>query len=77
MKTLEQRVIHVIADQLGLNESEITVDSTTKALDMDSLDNVEVIMGLEDEFEIEIPDERCEEWLRVKDVVDCLKEISK
>lgn len=69
MTPLEKRVTHVIANQLGLNESEITLDSTIEELNMDSLDNVEVIMALEDEFEIEIFDEDCYEWTKVDEVV--------
>ena len=75
--TLEQRVIREIAIQLGLSDSEITIDSTIQELGMDSLDNVEVVMALEDEFEIEIPDEDCYTWTKVSDAVDYLRETTK
>jgi len=69
MNPLEKRVIRSIAQTLGLNESDITLASTIEELNMDSLDNVEVVMALEDEFELEIPDDDCYQWTKVSDVV--------
>jgi len=69
MNPLEKRVIRSIAQTLGLNESEITLDSTVEELNMDSLDNVEVVMGLEDEFHQEIDDDEVFRWQTVGDVV--------
>ncbi len=53
-----ERVVAVLADKLSKDEAEITAESVIREdLGADSLDMVEIIMGLEDEFEVEIPDE--------------------
>lgn len=65
------RVKKIIADQLGLDENTITMDSLfTDDLGADSLDVVELIMALEEEFDIEIPDEDAEKATKVGDVVE-------
>ncbi|MGL5692455.1 MAG: acyl carrier protein [Peptostreptococcaceae bacterium] len=65
-----ERVKAIIADQLGIdNVEEITLETTLKEdLDADSLDAVEVIMALEDEFGIEIPDEAAENMKTIGDI---------
>ena len=61
----------IIADKLGDNEDEITMESTfIDDLGADSLDIVELIMSLEEELEIEIPDEDAEKFKTVGDVVE-------
>ena len=58
MENIEQRVRKIVAEQLGVNEAEIKNESSfTQDLGADSLDTVELVMALEDEFECEIPDE--------------------
>ena len=70
-----ERVKSVIADQLGVDESTITMDSSfVDDLGADSLDLVELIMGLENEFDIEIPDEEAEKIQTVGDAVNYIKE---
>lgn len=65
------RVKKIIADQLGLDENTITMDSLfVDDLGADSLDVVELIMALEEEFDIEIPDEDAEKVTKVGDVVE-------
>lgn len=65
------RVKKIIADQLGLDENTIKMDSLfIDDLGADSLDVVELIMALEEEFDIEIPDEEAEKATKVGDVVD-------
>ncbi|MEA4825652.1 acyl carrier protein [Clostridium sp. JNZ J1-5] len=65
------RVKKIIADQLGLDENTITMDSLfVDDLGADSLDVVELIMALEEEFDIEIPDEDAEKATKVGDVVE-------
>lgn len=64
-----------IADQLGIEEDEITMDSSfIDDLGADSLDIVELIMALEEEFDIEIPDEDAEKIATVGDVVEYIKQ---
>ena len=61
----------IIADKLGVNEDEITMESTfIDDLGADSLDIVELMMSLEEELEIEIPDEDAEKFKTVGDVVE-------
>lgn len=70
-KTVEGKVIDIITDQLSLREDEIQADSRfVDDLGADSLDIVELIMEMEEEFDVEIPDEDIENMLSVKDVID-------
>ena len=65
------KVKEIIMEQLGVDESAVTQDtSLTKDLEADSLYVVEVIMAIEDEFGIEIPDEDAEQFGSVEDIVD-------
>ncbi|CAH2212874.1 acyl carrier protein [Tepidibacter aestuarii] len=66
-----EKVRDIVADQLGVdNVDEITVEtSLIKDLEADSLDAVEIMMALEDEFEIEIPDEEAEKFTCIGDIV--------
>lgn len=71
--TLE-RVKKIIADRLGVEESEITLEATFKDdLGADSLDVVELVMELEDEFDLEISDEEAEKISTVADVVNYIE----
>lgn len=65
------KIRSIIAEQLGLDDdSVITLEtSIMKDLEADSLDAVEIIMGIEDEFDIEIPDEAAEQFQLVSDIV--------
>lgn len=70
-----ERVKSVIVDQLGADEASITLESSfVDDLGADSLDIVELIMGLETEFDIEIPDEQAEKISTVGDAVNYIKE---
>ena len=61
MSDIEQRVKKIVAEQLGVNEAEVkTASSFVDDLGADSLDTVELVMALEDEFGTEIPDEQAE-----------------
>lgn len=60
----------IIAEQLGVEENAITMDTNLmKDLEADSLDAVEIIMAIEDEFDIEVPDEDAEKFQTVADIV--------
>lgn len=72
----EQKVIHIIAQQLGLNESEITPASTLEELNIDSLDLLEATMALEDAFGVEIEDDDTFKWLTVGDAIEYLRALS-
>lgn len=65
-----EKVKHIIAEQLGVEEDEITMQTSMMGdLEADSLDAVEIMMALEDEFEIEIPDEDAENFKNIGDIV--------
>ena len=64
------KIKEIIAEQLGVEEDVITVDTNLmKDLEADSLDAVEIIMAIEDEYDIEIPDEDAEKFQTVTDIV--------
>lgn len=66
-----ERIKKIISEQLEIEESKITMNaSLADDLNADSLDNVELIMALEEQFEIEIPDEEAEKLTTVKEAVD-------
>lgn len=69
-----EKLKRVIVEQLGVEESEITLESSfIEDLGADSLDVVELIMALEEEFDIEIPDEDAEKILTVGDALNYIK----
>ncbi len=70
-----ETVKSVVAEQLGVDESEITMDSSfNDDLEADSLDIVELMMALEDEFKIEISDEDAGKISTIGDVVEYIKD---
>mgnify|MGYP000967918438 CR=1 FL=1 len=70
-----EKVKAVVVDQLGVDEASVTMESSfIDDLGADSLDIVELIMGLETEFDIEIPDEDAEKISTVGDAVNYIKE---
>jgi len=78
MESIEQRVKKIVAEQLGVNEAEIkNASSFLDDLGADSLDMVELVMALEDEFETEIPDEEAEKITTVQQAVDYITSNSK
>ena len=69
-----EKIQEIIADKLSVNVEEITLESSfTDDLNADSLDIVELIMALEDELDLEIPDEEVEGFKTVGDVVTYVK----
>ena len=70
-----EKVRKVIVDNLGVSESAVTMEASfIDDLGADSLDIVELVMALEEEFNIEIPDSDAEKVVSVGDVVDYIKE---
>jgi len=72
---VEDRVKKIIAEQLGLDEEDVTKEASfVNDLGADSLDTVELVMALEEEFGIEISDEDAEKILTVQNALDYIKE---
>ena len=71
MSDIEQRVKKIVAEQLGANEADVkNASSFVDDLGADSLDTVELVMALEEEFDCEIPDEEAEKITTVQQAID-------
>ena len=71
MSSVEERVKKLICEQLGVKEEEVTAEASfVEDLGADSLDTVELVMALEEEFETEIADEEAENITTVKEAID-------
>jgi len=74
MEPVADRVKKIIVDQLGVEEDLVTVEASfVDDLGADSLDTVELVMALEEEFGIEIPDEDAEKITKVKEAVEYIE----
>jgi acyl carrier protein len=77
MEKVEQRIKKIVAEQLGVDEAEIKNESSfVDDLGADSLDTVELVMALEEEFECEIPDEQAEKIHTVQQAMDYMNSIT-
>jgi acyl carrier protein len=71
MSSIEERVKKIVAEQLGVKEGEVKNEASfVEDLGADSLDTVELVMALEEEFETEIPDEEAEKITTVQLAID-------
>jgi len=71
MSTIEERVKKIVVEQLGVKEDEVSPESSfVDDLGADSLDTVELVMALEEEFNCEIPDEEAEKITTVQQAID-------
>jgi len=71
MSNIEERVKKIVVEQLGVKEEEVTITASfVDDLGADSLDTVELVMALEEEFECEIPDDEAEKITTVKQAID-------
>ena len=71
MSSIEEQVKNIVAEQLGVKEEEVTLTASfVDDLGADSLDTVELVMALEEEFETEIPDEDAEKITTVQQAID-------
>ncbi|MBT6893079.1 MAG: acyl carrier protein [Gammaproteobacteria bacterium] len=74
MSTIVERVTKLVCEQLGVKENEVTLEASfVEDLGADSLDTVELVMALEEEFETEIPDEEAEKITTVKEAIDYIE----
>ena len=69
--SVEEKVKEIIVDQLGVDGNQVTASASfIEDLGADSLDTVELVMALEEEFDVEIPDEEAEKISKVQDAID-------
>jgi acyl carrier protein len=74
MSTIEERVKDIVAEQLGVNKEQVTNEASfVDDLGADSLDTVELVMALEEIFEIEIPDEDAEKITTIQQAIDYIE----
>jgi acyl carrier protein len=74
MSTIEERVKKIIIEQLGVKEEEVKLEASfVEDLGADSLDTVELVMALEEEFDTEIPDDKAEKITTVQAAIDYIK----
>jgi acyl carrier protein len=75
MASIAERVKQIVAEQLGVDEDQVTNEASfMEDLGADSLDTVELVMALEEEFDIEISDEHAEKIQTVQDAIDYVTE---
>ena len=70
-----EKIRAIICDQLDLNEDDVAMDSLLEDLGADSLDLVDIVMGIEDEFGMEVPDDAIEKFSTVGDIVDFVEDV--
>ena len=76
MTNTDERIKHIVANVLGIDEDQVVPEATFQDdLGADSLDVVEVIIALEQEFGIDIPDERAEKIVSVQNAIDSINEV--
>jgi len=77
MASVAERIKQIVAEQLGVDEDQVTTDASfMDDLGADSLDTVELVMALEEEFDIEISDEDAEKIQTVQNAIDYISENS-
>ncbi len=75
MSTIVERVTKLVCEQLGVKEEEVTAEASfVEDLGADSLDTVQLVMALEEEFKTEIPDEEAEKITTVQQAIDYINE---
>ncbi|MDF1817666.1 MAG: acyl carrier protein [Immundisolibacteraceae bacterium] len=76
MSSIEERVQKIVVEQLGVSDSEVTKDASfVDDLGADSLDTVELVMALEEEFDCEIADDAAEKITTVQEAVDYIQSV--
>ncbi|MZP43542.1 acyl carrier protein [Heliobacterium gestii] len=74
VSSILEKVKAIVVEQLGVEDEEVTMETSFEDLNADSLDIVELVMALEEEFDIEIPDEDAEKIKTIGAAVDYIKE---
>lgn len=76
MDSVEEQVISIVAEQLGVAKEQVTPEaSIINDLGADSLDQVELVMELEEKFDIQVPDDAADKFQTVGQVIDYIKKV--
>jgi acyl carrier protein len=77
MHSIEEKLIEIVKKQLTIKNISVSLDSKFKDINADSLDIVEIALKVEDEFDIEIPEDSAENIETVRDVADIIRKLAK
>ena len=72
-----EKVVDIASDVLGVDAGELTEETTFDDLDADSLDRLQLVTAMEDEFDLEIPDEKLEAINSVADAIEAIESVQK
>jgi acyl carrier protein len=72
---LTERVLHVIASTQRINPEKVTIDASFQELGIDSMDGINILFALENEFEITIPDEQAKQIHSIQEMVDGVRKL--
>ena len=70
----QEKVFKLVCEQVGASVGKVNLGSTVKSLGMDSMDEVELVMAVEEVFDLEVSDYECEKWTTVQSIIDYVKE---
>ena len=73
MINISDKLIQIISNEFNISEDKIKMDSTLKSLELDSIDGIELIMAIDDEFEIDIPEEEYEGVKTLNELINLIK----
>ena len=73
--SVEEKVKEILKCDLSIKDEILYSDSLSADLDLDSLEIIELVMALEDDFKVSIPDEDCEAWVTVGDVIEYMENL--
>ncbi len=74
MSAIQEKVVDIVVEQLGLEREKVKLSSKfVEDLGADSLDTVELVMALEEEFDVEIPDDKAEKITTIQEAVDFIE----
>lgn len=73
MINISEKIIQIISNEFNVPENKIEMDSTLQSLELDSIDGIELIMAIDDEFDIDIPEEKYEKVKTLKEMINLVK----
>lgn len=70
-----EKIKAIICEQFAIDEADVTLDANLEDLNFDSLDMIDIVMDIEDEFSVEVPDEALAKFETIRDIVNFLENI--